>query len=223
MASKDINQTRRDDLQRARKKAKPGDKATLLELSNIWGTTKSRFLTQRNEMTGFPDMVEKVGNEHFFPTREALDAMWAYETRNDKARRDRQSRIDRMTTGKKPNVEKDDALPIQDLIRVNSLQNDVEERERAQRQYIPVADVTRVTGIIFAQMSTFASDIASIVDPNGELTADHRARLDARGKEALLLLHAQIKGLLNGEDDGTARNRKKAGRPVRRGASSKRR
>jgi hypothetical protein len=219
MANFQPNEKRRADIKAALKRAKPKDESTMAELAIVWGTEKQRLVTNKKEMPTWPDSVRKVGNELFFPTKAALEAMLAYETRFDSVMKDRAARRARMVEGTKPKADTmTSALPLQDLIQANRLSAEIEQREDAQRARIPFAEVQRIAGTIFGRLSTFIADIGSTIDPNGQLPNEMRTRLDERGREALLELHADIKGLLSNDGDGNATpgNGRQAGKPGRR-------
>jgi len=228
MANTAPNMDRRDRLRRALRKVKPGDKWTLTEIAIVWGTTKQRFITVRKSIEdefGFPPHEKaKSGNDHLFEAKPALEAMLAYETRNDVVKKDRQQRLSRMVEGTKKPVAESFAMPARELLEVNRLAREVEEREIQQRELISFAEVQRTVGIAFSKISTFINELPSILDPNGELPAEITARLDAKARDALLSLHAEIKGLLTQdvERQPIAGARGKAGRARRPGASRQR-
>lgn len=202
------NQARRADLARALKRVGADDKWTLTDLAQVWGTSKQRFITVKGQIEialGFPPYEKsKRGNDHLFPAKAALETMLAYETRNDAASRDRDERRQRMLEGSGRKADADtSAFPTNELIQINRLQNELEERERKQGQLVAASEVHRATGLIFSKISTFMSDLVSIIDPNGELPSDMSRRLDEKGREALLGLHADIKGLLSNDGDGS--------------------
>lgn len=225
MSRGSINEQRRNDIRYAQRRIKGGEKLTLTELAMIWGTSKARFVTVREAIDGFPAYEKaKTGNEHLYPAKEALDAMLAYEMRHDAARKDKALRQARMIEGKKrrgaaPVV----ALPADEMLKINRLATEAEEREIRQRELLWAADVQRTYGLIFAKISTFIASLRSSIDPNGELPAEMGTKLDERGREALLGLHGDIKGLLSGDGNGrsTPRNRKTSGRA--RGSGTPRR
>lgn len=214
------NETRRADIRRALRRVKPEDEWQLEDFAVVWGVVKSRFITLRNSMVDFPvPRRSGTGNSYLYPAKAGLEAMLAHETRHDAARKERQSRQQRLLEGKRKRSPANEsmALPVDELLKINRLAQEIEARESAQRETVDAADVRRTAGLIFAKVTTFVANFVSIVDPNGELTADFRSRLDERGREALLSLHADIEGLLTGERVGneTSRSRKPNGRARR--------
>jgi hypothetical protein len=199
------NITRRADLKRAIKRAKPDDLLTLEGLASVWGVVKTRFVNVKNDITmtiGFPQHQPGPNNTHLYPAKPALEQMLAYETRNDElssARQARQAQI--LGAGRKGSkaASTSDLHTPRELIDLNRIAADLEAREREQGLYIPASDVAATTGEVFSQLSEFCGNLANNVDPNGQLPPDVRERIDKGGATALIKFHAQLKGLMNAD------------------------
>ncbi len=193
------NPNRRRDIAAALKRAKPGDHLTLQDIALVWGVTKQRFVTVRNQMADFPDPLPGQGNVYIYPAKQALEAMLAHETRHDDAARARQKRtaliLGHVARGRA--AEDIGAYTPNDLSTLARLAADTEQRERDQGLYVPVAEVAALAGEIFGEISEFMGGLANMVDPHGLLPPSTRAQIDSGGSEALLGLHRRMKDMLS--------------------------
>jgi hypothetical protein len=195
------NPNRRPDIQAALKRAKPNDLLSLEALAMIWGVAKSRFVTVKNVMPGFPPPIPQ-GTSHVFKAKQALKAMLDYETRHDRAaqlRADRQAAI--LGGMKKARADQvvDQGIPARDLQILNRMATEIEERERNQRAYIPAAEVAMIAGDVFSEISEFMAGLSNKVDPNGLLDPLLRAQIDDHASEALLRFHGKMKKILDAD------------------------
>lgn len=191
---------RRQDLAAALKRVKAEDVLTLEELALLWGVTKPRFVSERNLMATFPDHI-KQGNVYFYPAKAAIQAMLDHETRHDKMNRDRAAIAARIL-GKGRQEEVDSAgHSVNELATLNRMATEMEEREREQGKYIPAAEVARVCGEVFSEISEFMSSLDAKVDPNGLLPLEIRAMILSNGKDALLRLHRLMRDMLRADAD----------------------
>jgi hypothetical protein len=211
------NITRRADLKRAIKRAKPDDLLTLEGMASVWGVVKTRFVNVKNDITmtiGFPAHQPGPNNTHLYPAKAALEKMLAYETRNDKMSAARQARQAQILGASRKGNKASGASELhtpRELIDLNRIAADVEAREREQGLYIPAAEVSATTGEVFSELSDFCGNLANNVDPNGQLPPDVRERIDKGGAAALIKFHAQLKGLMNA-DAVNQHNQRPAGR-----------
>ena len=98
MSNRGPNLSRRQDLQRAIKRAKPGDLLRLEDLARVWGVVKTRFVNVKNDITmtiGFPEHAPGPNNTHLYPAKASLQKLLDWETRHDKISSDRQKRAAR--------------------------------------------------------------------------------------------------------------------------------
>jgi len=199
MAQANTNPNRRRDLQIYLKRSKPDDILTLEECAVAWGTTKQRFVTVRNAMPTFPDRIATDGNVYLYPARKALEAMLAYETRHEAAAKAKQARTNAILgRGKRASANDDTAIySPSELATLSRMSAELEEREREQGLYVPVAKNAVVAGEVFALISEFMSELSNKLDPHGLETPEWRARIDSMGAEALLGLHRQMKEVLS--------------------------
>ena len=193
------NAKRLIDLRAALKVAKRNDKLELKALAALWGTSKARFVNKRDEMGEFPD-PEVDGNRFLYPAIPTLKAMIAYITRHEADDAHKQQLMERLVSkgGKQSLLQ---GLPVAELIRMNVLATDIEERERKQRLYIAAAEVERVAGAIFSKISNLLSNLSKRVDPHGRLPASVRKLIDEQASKLLLWVHAEIKGVLKADAD----------------------
>jgi hypothetical protein len=193
----ETNKKRVADLEAALKRAKPRDRLYLEDLALLWGTTKPRFVTVRNAMADFPESVDRDGNRYIYLAKPALQAMVKHERRHDsrnKIRADRAAAILGKTRG--GGAADDNSHTPNELATLSRLAAEAEERERAQRMYIPAAEVYAVAGDVYAEISDFASRLSNEIDPHGELPAEVRVKIDKRGQDALLRCHRAMKAIL---------------------------
>ncbi len=195
------NPNRRGDIQRALKKAKPEDMLSLEDLAFIYGATKGPFVTAKKQMVGMPPPVLQ-GTQHIYPAKAALKAMLDYEMRNDAAADDRARRTKAILgTIAGDRMDQSSGLPARELQILNRTAAEIEERERAQRRYIPAEEVAMVAGEVFSELSEFMAGLSNKLDPNGLLDPRLRALIDTGGAEALLGFHRKMKDILDADAD----------------------
>lgn len=217
------NPNRRGDIEAALKRAKPADWMSLEDLAYIYGATKGPFVTAKKNMIGFPP-PKLQGTAHIYPARKALKAMLDYEARHDKASAAVEARRKALLHGtakRRDAAATAESIPVRDLAVISRLAAETEERERAQRLYIPASEVALVAGDVFGELSEFMADLSNKVDPNGLLTADLRAAIDTQGARALAGFHKRMKAILTADAvAGTDRSADGGGsrpRPRRKG------
>jgi hypothetical protein len=216
------NPNRLPDIQKALKRAKPGDQIPLEALAVIYGTAKSRFVTVKNTMVGFPSPILQNG-AHIFPAKQALQAMLDWEMRHHKDAASKAERINAIlgkTKEGRADAKGAAAMPVRDLAVLSRMAAETEERERDQRLYIPAAEVERVASDVFSELSEFMGGLSNKVDPNGMLEPTIRAAIDDGSAKALLGFHARMKTLLNANAEpnrvGSATSRTRGTSPRRK-------
>lgn len=207
MARTGPNFVRRRDIESALKKAKPDDLLSLEHLAVIWGVVKTRFVNVTKDMeatVGWPRPQKGPNNTHLYSAREALERMLAYERRHDELAAEQKRTADRIlgrtARGKTADVYQ---MPISEMAQLHRMAIEIEERERAQRLYIPAAEVAATSAEVFSLFSEFCGDMDNRLDPNGELPAPMRKRARELGAELLLRIHREMKDML--EADAHAR------------------
>jgi hypothetical protein len=208
------------DIEAALKRAPARSRLKLGDCALIWNVTKPRFVSVRNQMPDFPDPVDKEGNEYIYPARKALQAMLRYEKRHEAvAARRAEMTAQIMGKGRREANAASAGFSVNELAGMSRLANEVEEREINQGLYIPRAEVARVAGDVFSEISELLSRLSYKVDPSGRLPMATRVAIDTAGKEQLLKAGARMKDILE-PDAQSARNRaaaSRAGKPrVRR-------
>lgn len=212
------NPNRRADITAALKRVKPNDMLSLEDLANIYGTTKGPFVTAKKRMPGFPPAT-LAGTSHIYPAQKALRAMLDFETRHDAAAETRAQKTAVML-GQIQKRRTDEALnasiPVRDLMVINRMAAELEERQRIQREYIPAAEVAFVAGEVFSELSEFMAGLSNKIDPNGLLDPTLRKMVDDAGAEKLLGFHRKMKNILNADaDSGSPRAKDAGARPAR--------
>lgn len=195
------NPNRRADIAAALKRAKQGDMISLEDCAYIWGTTKGPFVTAKKNMVGFPPAVLQ-GTSHTYDAKRALKAMLDYAQRNDTVAAERERRTNAILgnlTRERQNQISATGLPARELQILNRLAAEIEERERMQREYIPAAEVARVAGDVFSELSEFMGGLSNAIDPNGLLDPNLRALIDTNSGSALLGFHRKLKVLLDAD------------------------
>ena len=185
---------------------------SLDDCAALWGVTKPRFVTKRKEMAGFPDMVERDGNAHLYPAREALKAMIDFIERHQAASTSKAKRLGELIGTDQMAEHIAGGFSIAELAKANQLAAELEQRMRDQGLYIRVDDVQRVVGMVFSEMSETLSNLSNIVDPHGRLDPSVRTLIDTNAHELLLRTHRNLKGMLSPDAVDDA-NRKPAGKP----------
>lgn len=208
---------RLNDLRAALKRAKPNDLLSLEDVALLWGTSKSRFVTVRDQMATFPTSIpapKDMGlapRAYVYPARAAIEAMIAHATRHEDIDRAKAARTAAILGERRAGGDETPLHRVNELQTLNRMAAEIEERERAQGEYVPRADVAAVAGEVFSEISEFFGILSNKLDPHGELAAELRARIDALGREALLRFHARMKDML--EPDAVAKaNRDQADR-----------
>lgn len=193
------NRNRRADIKAALKKAKPDDVLDLETIAIIWGTAKSRFVTVRDTMADFPQPMAGQGNKYIYPARKALQSMLDHETRHDEAAKAREARTNAILgkTGRRKGDDDAGRHSVNELATLSRLSAEIEEREREQGEYLPVAEVAAIAGDVFSEISEFMAALPNKMDPNGLLPPELRTMIGAQGKEALLQLHRKMKQVLS--------------------------
>lgn len=199
MAKDKTDPERLIDFKAKLKTAKKTDEAGLREFAAMWGVSKPRFVNKRAEIADFPDPVRKQGNTDVYLLIPCLKAMIAHLERHKTAQVEKAVRQKKLTP--RAAAENVESLPVADLVRLNTLAADVEQREREQGLYIPAADVERVAGFVFSSLSNLLSNLAKRIDPHGRLPAATRKLIDDEGHKQLLSLHAEIKRLVKPDAD----------------------
>lgn len=195
------NPNRRTDIAAALKRAKPADMLALGALATVWGVSKPRFVSVMPSIVGMPEPTQQ-GQAHIYPAKAALQAMLRHETRHDDAARDRETRTNAILGGlreTRTEAATGGAIPARDLQILNRLATEIEQRERDQRQYIPAAEVARVAGDVFSELSEFIAGLSNAMDPNGLLDPNLRALIDSNGAAALLGFHKRMKDILDAD------------------------
>lgn len=202
--SRGPNLSRRADLERALKRAKPKDEITIDVMAELWGVSKQRFVNVLRDIEKQVDMPAwRLGPRqvHLYPAKAAIAALLAYEKRNDDMTAQLQERAAAILGRgeKRKEAQQEAMLPISELATMSRLMAETEARERQQGLYVPVADVARIAGEVFGLLSDFLSDLPANIDPNGLLPADVRALIAEGGKNAALNVHARMKDMLSGD------------------------
>lgn len=215
------NRNRRADLKAALKRVKPDDVMTLDDAAILWGTAKSRFVTVRNQMAKFPPPQKGEGNKYDYPAKAAIEAMLDHELRFDAATKKRGDRINAILgkSGKRADLDEQASLSVTELARLNTMAAEIEEREREQGAYVPVAGNAALASEIFSLISEFHRELSNKLDPHGLLPPALRAQIDSLGEEFLLRLHGQMKDVLSPD----AKPKKPRGAAGRTGRASSRR
>ena len=189
------------DLRAALKRANADDMISLEGCADIWGVSKPRFVNVRKRFATFPDPIPD-GNKHLYPAREALQGMLDNLERIRSDAAERAKRQAAILGGE----DLEEALlhhTPQELVTLNRLQADIAQREHAQGLYIPIAEVQRVAGAVFSEISDFMSRLSNLIDPHGRLDPADRVLIDKEGRERLLEVHARLKVLLSDHADTT--------------------
>lgn len=186
------------DLKAALKRVKKGQTISLADCAGLWGVTRPRFVQKRAEMAGFPDMVERQGNAHLYPARDAIEAMIAHIDRHQRANKSKASRLGALIGSDQMAEHIAGGFSIAELARANQLSAELEQRQRDQGLFVPVVDVQRTIGMVFSEISEFMSNLSNLIDPHGNrFTPALRAAVDAASHEQLLRVHGQLKGMLS--------------------------
>lgn len=215
MSTRGPNLSRRQDLQRAIKRAKPGDLLRLEDLARVWGVVKTRFVNVKNDVTmtiGFPEHAPGPNNTHLYPAKASLQKLLDWETRHDKISSDRQKRAAEIlghTRRGRAGVSEIAIHQPRELSELNRLAADIEQRERDQGLYIPASVVSATAGDVFSIVSEFCGIMENHVDPNGLLPPEVREKIAKGGRDTLLKVHQRMKGLLNAD---SAADQRPAGR-----------
>ena len=194
------NYKRRADLKAALRRVKPDDFLELEHVALLWGTTKQRFVTVRNAMADFPDPLPGQGNKYIYPARRAIEAMISYETRHDDAAKLKAARAQAII-GPRGKRAKDDLATashsVNELATLARMRAEIEEQEREQGLYAPIAETAAVAGEVFELISDFMSTLDNKMDPHGLWEPEFRSQVRAAGADALLQLHAKMKAVLS--------------------------
>lgn len=213
MADK-TNADRLVDLKAALKAAKKTDMMPLAACAALWGVTKPRFVNKRAEIADFPEGIPGKGNSLDYPAIPAIKAMIAYLERHQQAAQDRVKSQARLI-GRGRHAEVLAQHTPAELATLNRLRADLENDERAQGLYCPIAEQQRVAGEVFSEISEFCSTLSNEIDPHGRLAPEIRTMIDTKAHERLLRFYAQMKGLLSGDalHPGTRAPDRKTGKP----------
>ena len=204
------------DLKAALKKEKPKDLILLEDCAAIWGVTKPRFVTKRKEMGTFPEMKERQGNAHLYPAREAFQAMIDYIDRHQKASQSKAKRLAALVGTDQMAEHIAGDFSIAELAKANQMAAEIEARQREQGLYAPIAEIQKVVGMCFSEISEFMSNLSNVVDPHGKLPASTRNLIDTSAHEQLLRLHKNLKGMLSTDvGSGGTRETDRKSRPAR--------
>ena len=190
------------------------------ELVHLYGVSKGAFTNVKNQISAFPDAEEGPRNTLLYPAVAAIEALIAYETREDEeeaARRKLANDIvgasgNRGRRKKSPEI----FLPPSEMMKYSRLQAEIEERERQQGEYIPVQEVRDLAAAIYGVVKEPLQQLELKVDPNGLLTAEQRAKISELGRTALLGIARQIEGALGIDADDHASRSKTPARKAKR-------
>ena len=193
------------DLRAALRRAGPEDVLALEEVALIWGVSKARFVTVRNQIAAFPDArpaPKGLGlqpNAIVYPARVALEAMLEYAQRHETAAKAKAARTQAILGRARAADESIAMHTPNELAALNRTMIEMENREREQRLYIPVAEVQAVAADVFSEISDFVGGFTNKLDPHGVLAPDLRKRMDEVGREALLSFHRRMRDMLGGD------------------------
>jgi hypothetical protein len=216
------NAQRLIDLKAALKAAKKTDTVSLADCAALWGVTKPRFVNKRAEIANFPEGTPGKGNSLDYPAIAALKSMIAHLERHQRAQDARVSSQLKLL-GRSADAQVLAQHTPQELVHINRLGADLEARERSQGLYTPVADQQQIAGEVFSELSEFCSTLSNQIDPHGKLAPEIRTTIDSKAREALLKLHAKLKGLLSGDalHPGTGTPDRGSGKPPARRKSKR--
>lgn len=183
---------------------KPEDEFSLGDLAALWGVVKPRIVNKMKSFTDFPS-PRAEGNKHFYPARESVQAMLDYLEGHQAAAVEKAKR-----NAKLLGVQDLEASMLNyttaELVQLNRLQIELEQRAHDQSQYVAVSEVSQIAGVIFSEISEFMSSLSNDIDPHGKLDPGIRQLIDTKAHERLLKLHSQMKALLTDHvDEGTDR------------------
>lgn len=195
---------RRKGLTAARKRAKKGEEISLEMLAHLWKVTKARFVNVKREVIDFPDPSSKdpkTGAMNYLAI-EALDALIAWEHRDDKVAAARNERHRKLLGGQKDEDPPEDEfiLPPSELLKYDQLSASVQKREIDQGNLVYAADVAALAAQVFSLCAGELGGLANAVDPNGLLDAAIRDNLDTRGRDLLFKLHGEMSKLFGASD-----------------------
>ena len=189
------------------------------EMMTIWGVSAGRLTQVVNLIPNFPagkDMKGKL----FYPRKQALKALWDWEHKGDKEQEDKQRRLAAIT-GVDETALRNSGLSMGDLIKASQMTQQNQERMKAQGLLTSKQDQQAIAGKVFELISRRLSNLGTVIDPNGMMTAEERETLDEAGKSLLLSIYAEMRDILSGDEpDPTDRSRSIGGgarsaRPVR--------
>jgi len=204
---------RRVDLAAALASAKPGERWDTQECAAIWGVSKPRFVNKYVEFPDFPD-PEKDGNRHLYDKVGVIKSMLAYLDRHQAASLERAKRHAALLGGD----EMEEALKRytpQEIIHLNRLQTEMDQRAIAQGLYVPVTEVSAVAGAVFSEISEFMTGLSNKIDPHGKLDPNLRKLIDTNAHSRLLQVHNRLKALLADAVDGTPAAKARSARKPR--------
>lgn len=193
------NQHRRRDFERALANVQPDDEVTLVDLTALWGGTKANFSNVRAQITtmfGWPAPREGDRGTLFWPAKESYEQVLRYLSRNDEAAAQRAAKINALL-GRDQDSDAS-VLPVSELAQLSRVRAEIEERERQQGAYAPLADIAATAARVFGLMSSTLGTLEMQADPNGKWPTDVRKAVHKAGTDLLLRIHAEMKDMLSG-------------------------
>lgn len=186
------NSKRLVDLKAALKKAKPRDTIDLAGVAALWGVSKQRMVHKLKDVVDVPPYTVE-GNRHLYPAKKFIQALINHIEGHEKASKARQARQRELIGGTASEIESEEEFSVQELVRMNQLAADIEQREINQGKRCLMSDVEHSAAIIFTPISQLLSNLSKHIDPHGKIDAKIRAKIDEAAKKALLQCHADIK------------------------------
>ena len=185
-------------LENALRRVRKDDVLSNTELTDLVGISKGAFTNLRNAIDTFPAAQPGKRNELLYPAKPAIEALLRHEKREDEAEAERQKRAAQiMGLGTTKRRRKTDiVLPPSEMLKLSHLRAEIEERERQQSEYVPVAEVRDMAARVYGVLGNHLSQLEQRVDPNGLLPPDVRALLGEQGRKAQLEIHRELGDML---------------------------
>lgn len=215
-----IDPTRLPGLRKALEQFEEGDWGSQQQLAEIYGVTNARMTTLiKKRFPEFPAHERREDKTHWYPMRPAITSMIAYMT-NTSAAKQAQARRHSEIMGRvvdKTEAETPSApaaaeaappvtvLSATELDRLLSAQTKAWKLKKDMGLYVLASEVQKVARDVNAMLAREIMNLVNTIDPNGQLPAMQRKKLQDRCRDMTVKMHDALGNYL-GVDYDAERN-----------------
>jgi hypothetical protein len=213
-----IDPTRLPGLRKALEHYDDTDWGSQQQLAELYGVTNARMTTLiKKRFPDFPTHERRDDKTHWYPMKPAIQSMIAYMTNASAAKQAQarrhstiMGRVVEETQAAAPSTETAAAPPVTvlsatELDRLLSAQTKAWKLKKDMGLYVLAAEVQKVARDVNAMLAREIMNLVNTIDPNGQLPAMQRKKLQDRCRDMTVKMHDALGDYL-GVDYDAERN-----------------